>query len=74
MYDSGTVFNPAILDITDDDIRKRFMEGVANIASLSLAIGYIDRIPTAKELIEGIIGEAEDILTSGGVGGWKLRG
>ena len=26
VYDSGTVFNPAILDITDDDIRKRFLE------------------------------------------------
>merc|ERR1711912_97363 len=27
VYDSGTVFEPSILDITDDDLRKRFMEG-----------------------------------------------
>jgi NAD(P)H-dependent flavin oxidoreductase YrpB (nitropropane dioxygenase family) len=40
--------------------------------TLSLAIGYIDKIPTAKELIQGIIGDAENILTYRGIGGWKL--
>merc|ERR1712115_78339 len=40
VYDSGTIFSPEILDITDDDLRSRFMEGVCNIAALSLAIGY----------------------------------
>lgn len=43
VYDSGTIFEPQILDITDEDIRDKFMEGVRNIAALSLAIGY----PTA---------------------------
>jgi len=40
VYDSGTVFDPSILDITDDDLRKRFMEGVVNLACVSLAMGY----------------------------------
>jgi len=40
VYDSGTVFDPAILDITEDDIRSRFMSGVQNVAAVSLAIGY----------------------------------
>lgn len=40
IYDNGTVFDPAILDITQDDIRSRFMSGVQNIAAVSLAIGY----------------------------------
>jgi len=40
VYDSGTVFEPSILDITDDDLRKRFMEGVVNLACVSLAMGY----------------------------------
>merc|ERR1711877_93882 len=40
VYDSGTVFEPSILDITDDDLRKRFMEGVVNLACVSLAIEY----------------------------------
>jgi large subunit ribosomal protein LP0 len=26
VYDSGTIFDPAILDVTDDDLRARFME------------------------------------------------
>jgi large subunit ribosomal protein LP0 len=39
-YDSGSVFDPSILDITEDDIRAKFMSGVANVASVSLAIGY----------------------------------
>jgi len=40
IYDAGAVFDPAILDITEDDIRGRFMAGVQNIAAVSLAIGY----------------------------------
>lgn len=40
VYDSGTVFDPQILDITDDDLKARFMLGVKNVAALSLKIGY----------------------------------
>merc|ERR1719282_2173824 len=40
VYDQGSVFDPAILDITDDDIKDKFMAGVANVATVSLAIGY----------------------------------
>lgn len=39
-YDAGSVFDPSILDITEDDIRAKFMNGVCNVASISLAIGY----------------------------------
>jgi len=38
----------------------------------SSAVGFIDRVVTARELIEGIIRGAEEILTSGGIGGWRL--
>jgi len=44
----------------------------AGTGALSLAIGFIDRVVTARELIEGIIGEAEEILTTQGIGGWRL--
>merc|ERR1712038_2015250 len=40
VYDSGSVFSPDILDITADDIRARFCAGVANVAAVSLNIGY----------------------------------
>merc|ERR1712025_516776 len=34
VYEAGTVFDPAILDITDDDLKARFMAGVRNVAAL----------------------------------------
>jgi len=40
VYDSGSVFSPAILDITAEDLRARFCAGVANVAAVSLNIGY----------------------------------
>merc|ERR1712123_69347 len=40
VYDSGSVFDPCILDITAEDLRKRFCAGVANVAAVSLNIGY----------------------------------
>jgi len=42
-YDEGSVFEPAVLDITEDDIRAKFMAAVNNVAAVSLNIGY----PTA---------------------------
>ena len=44
----------------------------AGTGAISLAIGFIDRVRTAKEFIDRIIGEAENILTSEGIGGWRL--
>ncbi|MFO8101053.1 MAG: nitronate monooxygenase [Dehalococcoidia bacterium] len=44
----------------------------AGINTASLAIGFVDGMPTAKELIDGIISGAEQILTTQGIGGWKL--
>merc|ERR1712066_231461 len=38
--DEGSVFEPQVLDISEDDIRARFMAGVNNVAAVSLNIGY----------------------------------
>merc|ERR1739848_596917 len=35
VYDSGSVFSPDILDITEEDIRAKFMAGVTNVAAVS---------------------------------------
>jgi len=53
VYDSGTVFELSILSITDDDIRARFMEGVANVSSVSLAIGYPTLVSVPHSIING---------------------
>jgi len=39
-YDEGSVFEPKVLDISEDDIRAKFMAGVNNVAATSLNIGY----------------------------------
>lgn len=53
VYDSGTLFNPSILDITDADILQRFTQGVRNIASVCLAIGYPTIASAPHSLING---------------------
>ncbi|KAF5270483.1 hypothetical protein FQA39_LY08361 [Lamprigera yunnana] len=40
VYDSGTIFAPEILDIKPEDLREKFMCGVANLAAVCLEIGY----------------------------------
>lgn len=53
VYDSGTVFSPAILDLTDDDVISRFMQGVTNVAALSLAIGYPTIVSVPHSIVNG---------------------
>lgn len=40
VYDSGTIFAPEILDIKPEDLREKFLAGVANLAAVCLSIGY----------------------------------
>jgi large subunit ribosomal protein LP0 len=54
VYDSGTVFDPAILDITDDDLKDRFMAGVKNVAALSLKIGYPNIASVPHSIVNGM--------------------
>jgi large subunit ribosomal protein LP0 len=40
VYDNGSIFDPAVLDLTDDDLCAKFMAGVRQVAALSLEIGF----------------------------------
>ncbi|KAE9615004.1 hypothetical protein Lal_00048103 [Lupinus albus] len=40
VYDNGSVFNPEVLDLTEDDLLEKFAIGVSQVTSLSLAISY----------------------------------
>ncbi|KAG9446136.1 hypothetical protein H6P81_012264 [Aristolochia fimbriata] len=40
VYDSGSVFSPEVLDLTEDDLIGKFATGVSMITSLSLALSY----------------------------------
>jgi large subunit ribosomal protein LP0 len=58
VYDSGTVFEPAILDITSEDLRKRFITGCMNVAGVCLDIGY----PTVASVPHSIINGFKNLL------------
>jgi len=59
VYDAGTVFSPEILDITDDDLKARFMQGVANVAAVCLTIGY----PTVASAPHSIVNGMKNLLS-----------
>lgn len=58
VYDNGTCFSPAVLDITEDDLRAKFMEGIRDVAAVSLEIGY----PTTASAPHSIINAFKDLL------------
>jgi len=53
VYDSGTIFEPRILDIKTEDLRNTFLAGVRNIAAISLAIGYPNIASAPHSLVNG---------------------
>ncbi|XP_019188247.1 PREDICTED: 60S acidic ribosomal protein P0-like [Ipomoea nil] len=40
VYDDGSVFDPRILELTEDDLAEKFAAGLTNVISLSMALGY----------------------------------
>lgn len=58
VYDSGTIFEPKILDIKPEDLRARFMAGVRNVAAVSLEIGY----PTVASVPHSLINGFKNLL------------
>lgn len=57
-YDNGSVFNPSVLDFTDDDILTKFRRGVTRIAALGLSIGY----PTVAALPSEVANAYKNVL------------
>jgi len=58
IYDNGSVYEPSVLKLTDADILAKFRAGVANVASLSLAIGY----PTLASLPHALSNAYKNVL------------
>merc|ERR1712114_157386 len=54
VYDSGSIFDPTILDITDDDLKARFMAGVRNVAAISLKVGYPNIASVPHSIVNGM--------------------
>lgn len=58
VYEQGTVYDPAVLDITPADILARFSQGARNVAAVSLAINY----PTAASVPHSIVAAFKDLV------------
>jgi len=53
VYDNGSVFPSSVLDLTDEDILKKFFAGVTNVTALSLRIGYPTVLSVPHTVING---------------------
>jgi len=53
-YEEGSLFDPSVLDITEDDLRKKFMEGVNKVAAVSLNIGYPTTVSAPHSIANGL--------------------
>ena len=52
-FEDGSLFDPEVLDITEDDIRKKFMAAVNNVAAVSLNIGYPTVVSAPHSIANG---------------------
>jgi len=59
VYDNGSMYDAKVLDLTDDDIISKFKNGVRNVASVSLAVGY----PTLASLPHSLARGYKNLLS-----------
>ncbi|XP_054941031.1 60S acidic ribosomal protein P0-like [Physeter macrocephalus] len=53
VFDNGSIYNPEVLDITEEALHSRFLEGVRNVASICLQIGYPAVASVPHSIISG---------------------
>lgn len=53
VYDEGCVFSPSVLDIKSEDVLTKFMQGVANVAAVSLGVGYPTVVSVPHSIVAG---------------------
>lgn len=58
VYDNGSVFDPEVLDLTEDDLILKFAAGISTVTALSLAISY----PTIAAVPHAIINAYKNVV------------
>jgi large subunit ribosomal protein LP0 len=58
VYDNGSIYSHKVLDLTDDDLLRKFSNGVRNVASLSLQVG----VPTVASLPHSVARAYKNLL------------
>jgi large subunit ribosomal protein LP0 len=51
IFDSGNVFSPEVLDISDEELVGRFLSGIKTIAAISLAINFPTLVSVTHSLV-----------------------
>jgi len=69
VYESGSVYEAAVLDLTTDDLFAKFFAGVRKIAALSLAINY----PTTASVPHILGGAFRKLLYVGAASGYEFK-
>jgi len=58
VYENGTVYNSSILDMSSEDILRKFTSAVSKLSAISLAVGY----PTAASISYVVAGSFAKII------------
>uniref|UniRef100_A0A2I3TSD2 60S acidic ribosomal protein P0 n=1 Tax=Pan troglodytes TaxID=9598 RepID=A0A2I3TSD2_PANTR len=53
VFDNGSIYNPEVLDITEETLYSRFLEGVRNVASVCPQIHYPTVASVPHSIIDG---------------------
>merc|ERR1719223_1627883 len=59
IYDNGEIFDPAVLDITDELLMSKFSNGVRQVAAMSMGCDY----PTLASVPHSIIRGFQDLCS-----------
>lgn len=58
VYDNGSIFDAAVLDLTEDDLCAKFVNGLRNVAAISLEIG----LPTLASVPHSIANAFKNLV------------
>ncbi|THH31725.1 hypothetical protein EUX98_g2477 [Antrodiella citrinella] len=58
IFDSGNVFTPDVLDVSEKELLDRFFSGITVIASISLALNY----PTLVSVVHSLVNSYKNVL------------
>lgn len=69
VYDNGSVFDAAVLDITEDDLERKFLDACRRMAAVSLASGY----PTLASLPHSVGAALKRIIAVSAASGYTFE-
>jgi large subunit ribosomal protein LP0 len=59
VYEDGSLYEPSVLDISDDILLKRLSAGIQNVAALSMAVNY----PTVASVPHSFIAAFKNVIS-----------